>query len=173
MNTLMALLPVLLIVLISLYAAFKGVDVFSAVTDGASEGMRTVMRIFPALVTLLPTVYMLRASGVIDALTVLIAPLFSKIGIPAECAPLMMLRPISGSGALAVASELIETYGVDSLIGRTVAVMMGSTETTFYVIAVYFGAAGVKKSRHAIPAALCADLTGFCAAALISRWFWG
>ena len=116
---------------------------------------------------------MLRASGALDALTRLLAPLFSLLGIPVETAPLMLLRPVSGSGALAVAGELIGEYGADSLIGRTAAVMLGSTETTFYVIAVYFGAVGIKKTRYAIPAALCADLTGFVASAFAVRLLWG
>ena len=101
------------------------------------------------------------------------APLLERLGVPAETVPLMLLRPFSGSGALAAASEVIGHAGPDSLAGRTAAVMMGSTETTFYVIAVYFGAAGVRKTRHAIPAALCADLTGFLMAAWTTRWFFG
>jgi Uncharacterized membrane protein len=157
---------------VSIYAAFKKVDVFSAMTTGAAEGLKTVMRMFPALLALLTAVYMLRASGLLTALTGILTPLLSILGIPPETAPLILLRPLSGSGALAVGSELMETYGADSLIGRTAAVMLGSTETTFYVIAVYFGAAGVKKSRHAIPTALFADLVGFIMAALAVRLFY-
>jgi Uncharacterized membrane protein len=157
---------------VSIYAAFKKVDVFSAMTTGAAEGLKTVMRMFPALLALLTAVYMLRASGLLTALTGILTPLLSFLGIPPETAPLMLLRPLSGSGALAVGSELMETYGADSLIGRTAAVMLGSTETTFYVIAVYFGTAGVKKSRHAIPTALFADLVGFIMAALAVRLFY-
>ena len=157
---------------VSIYAAFKKVDVFSAMTTGAAEGLKTVMRMFPALLALLTAVYMLRASGLLTALTGILTPLLSILGIPPETAPLMLLRPLSGSGALAVGSELMETYGADSLIGRTAAVMLGSTETTFYVIAVYFGTAGVKKSRHAIPSALFADLVGFIMAALAVRLFY-
>lgn len=173
MKTLLALIAPMIIAGISIWALAHKTDVFAAMTAGAADGLKTVARILPALIALLSAVYMLRASGAIDALTGLAAPLLARIGIPAECAPLMLLRPVSGSGALAVASELIEIHGADSLIGRTAAVMMGATETTFYVIAVYFGAVGIKKSRHAIPAALCADVAGFCAAALVSRWFWG
>ena len=173
MSTLLALAAPLILGGVALCALIKKTDVFSAMVDGAAAGMKTVARIFPALVVLLTAVYMLRASGALDALSKLLAPALEKLGIPAACAPLMFLRPVSGSGALAVASELISASGPDSLVGRTAAVMMGSTETTFYVIAVYFGAAGVKKTRHAIPAALCADVAGFCAAALVSRWLWG
>ena len=114
---------------------------------------------------------MLRASGAIDLLTRLLAPVSRVFGIPAETLPLVLLRPFSGSAALAVGADLMAVYGVDSLIGRTAAVMLGSTETTFYTISVYFGAAGVKKTRYAIPAALIADLTGFVAASLTAQLF--
>ena len=114
---------------------------------------------------------MLRASGAIELLTRLLAPVSRLAGIPAETLPLVLLRPFSGSAALAVGADLMTVYGVDSLIGRTDAVMLGSTETTFYTISVYFGAAGIKKTRYAIPAALIADLTGFVAASLTARLF--
>ena len=122
---------------------------------------------------LLTAVYILRASGALEALTSLLSPLLTLLGIPPETAPLMLLRPVSGSGALAAATELIGQYGPDSYIGRTAAVMLGSTETTFYVIAVYFGAAGIKRTRWAVPAALCADITGFAVSALAVRLLWG
>ena len=146
------------------YALFRGTDVFSALTDGALQGLRTVGRIAPVLVCLLPAVGALRASGAVDAFTALLRPALSFLGIPAETVPLMLLRPMSGSGALAVAGDIFTACGADSPAGRTAAVMLGSTETTFYVLSVYFGAAGVRKTRHAVPAALCADLAGFLAA---------
>ena len=164
-----SLLPAAFIAFAALYGALRGVDVFAAFADGVRDGLRVLLGIFPSLAALLTAVYMLRASGVLDALTGLLSPLLGALGIPAETAPLMLIRPFSGSGALAVAGELIAAEGPDSLAGRTAAVMLGSTETTFYVIAVYFGAAGVKKTRWAIPAALCADLTGFIAASAFAR----
>ncbi len=173
MSQLASAIPASIIAAAALYGAVRGVDVFSAMSDGIMDGLRVVLKIFPSLVALLTAVYMLRASGVLDALTALLAPVLSLLGIPAETAPLMLLRPVSGSGALAVASDLIALYGADSAVGRTAAGMLGSTETTFYVIAVYFGAAGIKKTRYAVPAALCADLTGFVVSALTVRWFWG
>lgn len=173
MSAAAGLIPAIVMAFTAAYGLVKGVDVFGAMTDGITDGLRVALRIFPSLVALLTAVYMLRASGALDALTHLLAPLFSLLGIPVETAPLMLLRPVSGSGALAVAGELIGEYGADSLIGRTAAVMLGSTETTFYVIAVYFGAVGIKKTRYAIPAALCADLTGFAASALAVRLLWG
>ena len=159
----------LILAALALYGALRGVDVFAAMTEGIAEGLRVLLRIFPAVAALLTAVYALRASGALDALTGLLAPIFRLLGIPVETAPLVLLRPISGSGALAVAGDIMARYGPDSLAGRTAAVMPGSTETTFYVIAVYFGAAGVKKTRWAIPAALCADFTGFVLSSLAAR----
>ena len=159
----------LILASLALYGALRGVDVFAAMTEGIADGLRVLLRIFPAVAALLTAVYALRASGALDALTGLLAPVFRLLGIPVETAPLVLLRPISGSGALAVAGDIMARYGPDSLAGRTAAVMLGSTETTFYVIAVYFGAAGVKKTRWAIPAALCADFTGFVLSSLAAR----
>ncbi len=159
----------LILAALALYGALRGVDVFAAMTEGIADGLRVLLRIFPAVAALLTAVYALRASGALDALTGLLAPAFRLLGIPVETAPLVLLRPISGSGALAVAGDIMARYGPDSLAGRTAAVMLGSTETTFYVIAVYFGAAGVKKTRWAIPAALCADFTGFVLSSLAAR----
>ena len=109
-------------------------------------------------------VYMLRASGALELAALALAPLLERVGLDPELLPLMLVRPISGSAALGVGAELISTYGPDSQLGRTAAVMLGSTETTFYTIAVYFGAVGITRTRYAVPAALCADLTGFLAA---------
>ena len=158
---------------VSCYGMAKGVDVYDALLQGAAKGLEILWRILPALVTLLTVVAMLRASGALDLATQWLAPLLGVLGIPPETMGLMLVRPISGSAALGVGSELITTYGPDSLIGRTAAVMLGSTETTFYTIAVYFGAAGIKKSRYAVPAALCADLAGFFFGALTVRILFG
>ena len=157
----------------ALWGVLSGTDVFEAMMDGIKDGLGVLLRIFPSLVALLTAVYMLRASGALEALTALLSPLLTLLGIPPETAPLMLLRPVSGSGALAAATELIGQYGPDSYIGRTAAVMLGSTETTFSVIAVYFGAAGIKRTRWAVPAALCADITGFAVSALAVRLLWG
>ncbi|MCL2368316.1 MAG: spore maturation protein [Oscillospiraceae bacterium] len=153
------------------WALYRRVDVYEAITTGAAEGLGTVTRIFPNLVCLLTAIYMLRASGAMESFASLLSPLFDRLGIPAELVPLMVIRPVSGSGALAIGAELIEAHGPDSLIGRTAAVMLGGTETTFYTIAVYFGAAKVSETRYAIPAALFADLVGFILAALTTRWW--
>ena len=158
---------------IGLYAALRGADVYGALCAGAKAGLGTLRDILPPLIVLLTAIAMLRASGALAALAALLSPVFGLLGIPAECAPLMFLRPFSGSGALALGGELIRQYGPDSTVGRTSAVMLGSTETTFYVVGVYFGACGVKRTRYAIPAALIADAVGFIMAAATVRWFFG
>ena len=160
----------LLLALISLWALREKINVYEALTDGAAEGLRVLLRIFPHLLVLLTALSMFRASGALDALTALLRPALEWLGIPPETAPLVLLRPLSGSGGLAVGSELINTYGPDSAVGRTAAVMLGSSETTFYTVAVYFGAAGIKKLRHTLPAALIADMAGFLAAAWCVKW---
>lgn len=162
----------IIIAAIALAGLLRGTDVFSAMADGAADGLRVVARIFPPLVALLTAVFMLRASGAVDALTAVLGPVLGFLGIPPETSVLMLLRPLSGSGALAAATDLIAKAGADSTVGRTAAIMLGSTETTFYVITVYFGAVGIRKTRWAIPAALLADLAGFVMAAQTVRWFW-
>ena len=149
------------------------VDVWSTLVEGGAQGLQTAVRMVPSLVGLLCGVYMLRASGALELLEELIAPVLGLVGIPPETVGLLVVRPISGSAALGLGAELIETYGPDSLVGRTAAVMLGSTETTFYTIAVYFGSVGISRTRYAIPAALCADLTGFLAAAWAVRLCFG
>lgn len=168
-----ALIVPLLLCAMGILALSRRVDVFSSLVDGAREGMKISAGMLPALVVLLSGVYMLRASGALDAFCRLLAPALEYMGIPKETASLLLIRPFSGSGALAAGSEIMRQFGPDSYVGRCAAVMLGSTETTFYVIAVYFGAAGVKKTRHAIPAALTADLCGFIMAALTVRIFFG
>lgn len=158
---------------VALYGAGRQVDVYAALIHGAGEGLETLLRIVPALVGLLTAVSMLRASGALDLAARLLAPLLDQVGVPSELLPLMLVRPISGSAALGVGAELIGTYGPDSYLGRVAAVMLGSTETTFYTVAVYFGAVGVTRTRYALPAALCADLTGFLAAAWAVRLCFG
>lgn len=154
---------------VAVYGQWKRVDVYGALVDGAGEGLRVLARIAPALVCLLTAVYMLRASGALELLAQVLAPLLKVIGLPAELLPLMLVRPISGSAALGVGAELIHTYGPDSQLGRMAAVMLGSTETTLYTAAVYFGSVGVARTRYAVPAALCADVAGFLAAAWTVR----
>lgn len=162
-----------LLALTSCVALWRRENVYDAMTSGAAEGLKLLVNIIPALVILLTAVHMLRASGALDMLGQLLAPVFQAVGIPTELLPLMLVRPFSGSAALALGADLMKTYGVNSLIGRTAAVMLGSTETTFYTISVYFGAAGIKRTRYVIPAALGADLMGFVGAAVFTRLLMG
>ncbi|MBP1758472.1 MAG: spore maturation protein [Firmicutes bacterium] len=171
MNLFFAMLVPLIITGVALYGMSRRVDVYNALITGATGGLEILYRIFPALVGLLTAVYMLRASGALDLAAVALGPVLDRLGLPSETVGLMLVRPISGSAALGAGAELISTYGPDSYIGRTAAVMLGSTETTFYTIAVYFGAAGIRRTRYAVPAALCADLAGFMAAAFAVRLF--
>lgn len=166
------LVPILLL-LACLAALRKKENAYSLLIDGAGDGLKLLITLVPTLILLLTAVSMLRASGAMEMLSKFCAPVFKVFGIPPETAILVLIRPISGSAALAIGTQLMTQYGVDSQIGRTVAVMLGSTETTFYTISVYFGAAGIKKTRYTIPAALIADLTGFVMASLTVRLFYG
>lgn len=161
----------LLLVAVSLFALRKKENLYDGLICGGTNGLRLLASIAPALVALLTAVHMLRASGAVEAMTGLFSPLFRLAGIPPETAALVLVRPISGSAALAVGAELMAQYGVDSTIGRTAAIMLGSTETTFYTISVYFSAAGIKKTRYTVVAALIADCTGFFVASLTARLF--
>ena len=155
----------------SLLVLRKKESSYDLLLSGAADGLKLVVTILPALVALLTAVTMLRASGAVEILSNFLSPLFSLLGIPPETAILILVRPLSGSAALAVGADLMAQYGPDSVIGRTVAVMLGSTETTFYAISVYFGAVGVQKTRYCVPAALLADLVGFVMASLTVRLF--
>ena len=160
-----------LIALTAVWGCVRRVDVYDSLITGAGEGLGVMLRILPAMIALMTVVHMLRASGALELAAAALTPVLDRLGIPPETTPLLLVRPISGSAALGVGAELIETYGPDSLVGRTAAVMLGSTETTFYTVAVYFGAAGVTRTRHAVPAALCGDLAGFIAAGAAVRLF--
>ena len=162
----------LILLAISLLALHRRENGYHILFQGTSEGLSLIKSILPALILLLTAVHMLRASGAVESLSKLAAPLFRLFGIPPETAILVLIRPISGSAALAVGAELMAQYGVDSPVGRTAAVMLGSTETTFYTISVYFGAAGIQKTRYTIPAALMADFVGFFMASLTVRWLY-
>ena len=161
----------LLLLTVSCAALSKQKSPYDILLEGCGEGLKLLCTILPALILLLTAVHMLRASGAVELISHFLAPLLSIFGIPPETAILVLIRPISGSAALAVGADLMAAYGVDSTIGRTVAVMLGSTETTFYTISVYFGAAGIRKTRYTIPAALFADCVGFFMASLTVRLF--
>lgn len=160
-----------LLAFVVMFALGRKTDVYNALVQGAENGLNITFRIIPALVALLTGVSMLRASGALDALTGLLAPVMDLFGIPPEVTPLMFIRPLSGSGGLAVGAELMAEYGADSTIGRMAAVMLGCSETTFYTIAVYYGAAGIMKTRYTIPAAITADFAAFFGSALAVNLF--
>ena len=162
----------LLLAITAVAALRKRENAYDILLDGAREGFRLLLTIAPALVVLLSAVGMLRASGALEALSRFLSPLLEFVGIPPETVLLMLVRPFSGSAALAIGAELMAEHGADSLIGRTAAVMLGSTETTFYTISVYFGSWGITKTRYAVPAALIADTVGFLAAAWSVRMFY-
>ena len=164
----------MLLAAVAVAALARRQDLYAALLEGGLDGLRLLVSIVPALVMLLTAVHLLRASGAVDLLTRRLTPAARVLGLPPQVLPLLLplalLRPVSGSAALAVGADLMAQYGADSLIGRTAAVVLGSTETTFYTISVYFGAAGIRRTRYAVPAALIADLTGFLVAALTARF---
>ena len=166
------LVPLILFFTMAL-ALGKRENAYARMLGGAKQGLYLMASIATSLILLLTTVKMMQSSGAAEAAGGLLKPIFAFFGIPPETALLVLVRPFSGSAALAVGAELMARYGVDSQIGRTAAVMLGSTETTFYTIAVYFGSAGIVRTRHTVPAALAADFTGFLAAALTVRLFFG
>ena len=162
----------LILAVTAIAALRKKENAYDVLTDGARESFRMLRTIAPSLVVLLSAVGMLRESGALEVLSRLLSPALEFLGIPAETVLLLLVRPISGSAALAIGAELIAAHGPDSLIGRTAAVMLGSTETTFYTISVYFGSWGITKTRYAVPAALIADFVGFLAASWTVRLFY-
>ncbi len=165
-------IPVLLAGLPALALA-RRVKVYPAFIEGARQGFETAVRIIPPLVAILVALGMLRASGAMDAATRALAPATALAGIPASVVPLLFVRPLSGGGALGVVGDVLRADGPDGYAGRLVSVMAGSTETTFYVLAVYMGAVGVTRYRQALPAALLADLAGFTAAVISVRLVFG
>jgi spore maturation protein B len=162
-------IPVLLVA-IPLVGIIRGVKVYDVFIEGAKEGFEVAVKIIPFLVGILVAIGMFRGSGAMDLLMRILRPLTSSTGFPAELAPLAILRSLTGSGSLAFTTDLIKTHGPDSLIARMAATLYGSSETTFYVLAVYFGAVGVRRTRHAVPAALIGDIVAAVAAVAVCAW---
>ena len=165
-------IPVLL-VFIPLVGIARNVKVYDVFIEGAKDGFQVAVRIIPFLVGILVAIGMFRGSGAMDLLTEGLRPLLRATRFPPEIFPLVVLRTLSGSGSLALATDVIKQFGPDSLIGRTAATIYGGSETTFYVLAVYFGAVGVKRTRHAIPSALVGDLVAAIVAVAICTWMFG
>jgi spore maturation protein B len=152
-----------------LYAALKGVKVYENFVEGAKEGFQVAVTIIPYLVAILVAIGMFRGAGGIDLITSWLRPALAAVKFPPELVPMCLMRPLSGSGSLGIFSELVKQFGPDSLIARTAGTIYGSTETTFYVVAVYFGSIGIRRTRHSIAAGLIADLAGIIASVIICR----
>lgn len=161
------------IVFIPLYAAYKKVPVYESFVDGAKDGFDTAIRIIPHLVGMMASISIFRASGALDALIGWISPIFERFGVPPEVLPLGILRPITGSGSLAYAADLMQQHGPDSMIGRIASTIQGSTDTTLYVLIVYFGAIGIKRTKYALKVGLFSDMVGFIAAIAICLLVFG
>ncbi|MBX6377830.1 MAG: spore maturation protein [Clostridia bacterium] len=158
---------------IPLAGLLRRVDVYAAFVEGAREGVGLALRIIPYVVSIFVAIGVFRESGALDLLAAFLNPLLRWLSIPSEVLPLMLIRPLSGNGALAVMTELLHRWGPDSYVGRLAAAMQASTDTTFYVISLYFGSVGVVRTRHAVAAGLAADFTGFLAAVFFVRLFYG
>jgi spore maturation protein SpmA len=158
-----------LVAFFPLYAAVRRIPVYEEFVEGAKEGFQVAVRIIPFLVAMLVAIGMFRGAGGIDRLTLALRPALDALGFPAELLPMALMRPLSGTGSLAMFSDLVKQFGPDSLVVRMAGTLFGSTETTFYVLAIYFGAVGVKRTRHAVPAGLIADAVGILASVLFCR----
>ena len=163
-------IPLLIFFIIAL-GLVKKVAVYEEFVEGAKDGFSTAVKIMPYLVAMLFSIAMFRASGAMEGLIAIIAPVFTAVGIPSEVLPMAIIRPLTGSGSVGVLAELIAQYGEDSLIVKIAATMFGSTETTLYVLAVYFGAVNIKKTSYALQAGLIADFVGFIAAVMVCFWY--
>ena len=161
-------IPLILLVFLG-WGLVKKVKVYEVFVEGAKDGFNVAVRIIPYLVAMLFAIGIFRASGAMEVLTALLAPLTNLVGMPAETLPMALMRPLSGSGSLGIMTELMKVHGADSFIGVLASTMYGSSETTFYVLAVYFGAVNINKTRHALPAGLIADLFGMLGAVFITR----
>lgn len=163
-----AAIPVIMAIIL-IYGFKEKVKVFDSFLDGAKEGIETVVKIFPTLLGIFVAIGVLRSSGLIDGIVNLITPLTNLLEIPSSIIPLTLLRPISGSASMAVAVDIMQNYGVDTLTGLITSTIMGSTETTFYTIAIYTSAVGIKKTRGILAAALAADIAGMVVSTIICR----
>lgn len=162
-----------LLFMIPVTAYFKGVKVYETFVQGAEDGFRTAVKIIPFLVGMLVAIGVFRASGAMDLLVGALKPVTNFLGIPPDILPLAIMRPLSGGGALGIAAEMISTHGPDSFLGRLASTMQGSTDTTFYVLTVYFGSVGITKYRYALHLGLIADITSLMAAIFITNLVFG
>lgn len=160
--------PLIFLVIVS-YGFLKKVKLYEAFTEGAKDGFTTAVRVIPFLTGMLVAIGIFRASKAMDYLSLLLSPITNLIGMPSEVLPMALMRPISGGGANGIMNSLFKKYGPDSLIGTMASIMSGATDTTFYILAVYFGSVNIKKTRHALSAGLTADIAGILAATIIAN----
>lgn len=170
MNFTILIVPIIICAVL-VTAFLRKVDILKEFTLGAHDGLKTAVKLIAPLTLFLTSIGMLRASGALDVIIEVIGKPLSALGIPKEVLPLALLKPFSGSGSIAIIEEIFSRYGADSFIGRVASTIAGSTETTFYTIAVYFGAVGISKTRHTVPSALTADIVGFILSAFFVRFF--
>ena len=159
--------PVMIVGIVA-FGMLKRINVYDSFVEGAKTGAENMLQIVAPLVGLMVAISMFRASGALEILGNILKPLTDALKIPADVLPLALLRPVSGSGSIAIVNDIFKNNGPDSLAGKVASVMMGSTETTFYTVAVYFGAVGIKKIRHTVKSALLADLTGMLMAVIMT-----
>jgi len=163
-----SIIPIILVSVVT-YGIFKGVKVYECFIEGAKDGLNICLRIFPYLLAMIVAVTVFRESRALDYFIYLITPIVRFIGIPPEVVPLILIKPLSGSGALGIFAETLQKYGADTYIGIVCSIIMGSTETIFYTLTVYYGAINIKKIRHTLWAALIADLTAIIMAVTIAK----
>lgn len=165
-------IPLMIVGIIS-YGMIKKVKVYESFTDGAGEGFSTAIKIIPFFIAMLVAIGVFRESGAMELLIKLLSPLTKRLKIPGELVPMILMRPLSGGGAQGIMTEIVTSHGPESILARMASVMMGSTETTFYVLAVYFGSVSIKKQRHAMTVGLIADMAGLIAAIIVTRIYFG
>lgn len=163
-----AIIP-LIILFVICYGMIKNIKVYDCFVEGAKEGLTVCYKIFPYLLAMIVAVSVFRESRALDFIMLMLSPVVKLIGLPSELIPLVLVKPLSGSGALGIYMELIKNYGPDTYIGRVASIIMGSTETIFYTITIYFGAVGIKKIRHTLWAAIMADLVAIIMAVTLAR----
>lgn len=166
------IIPLMILTIIT-YAKYKKVEVYNQFVEGAKDGLKTAISVLPYLLTMLIAIGIFRDSGLLDFIINFLKPILQKISFPPEVLPLALMRPVSGSGSLAILTDILKTYHPDSLIGRTASTMMGSTETTFYILALYYGSIGIEYYRYTIKAALIADLAGVVSSVIICNIIFG
>lgn len=165
-------IPVILLA-VPLWGCIRGVPVYELFVEGAAEGFQTAIRIMPFLLAMMVAINVFKAAGVMDALTVCLKPLLLMLNIPSELIPLAVMRPLSGTGVLGIATDILQTYGPDTLVGRTASTILASTDTTLYILTVYFGSVGIKKVRYAVAVGLTGDVVGFFAAVYFCKTLFG